>query len=327
MPDYTEFKGITHIGQDSYGEILRANILSFIEWGFLNTGGFINVNIPSSGLYGGNKHKLQPARDPRYTDGQVWQSFRNNWVWQSGLSTQTQPIQVSGVYVNSSFYPLSTTGTYAHYVDYPRGRIVFNTPISTGSVVTAEYSYKWIQTVDARDSQLVKSIQYNANRVDNSHFTQFASGDWNPVSETRVALPLIAVHTSEKTTYRPYQIGGGSYVHKNIVCYIFSENDRFHGKIADILSSQKEKTIRLYDTNKIAEASRFPLNNNGSIASGALTYPQMVLSSGEGGFYYDTNCTGTLRFVEAESMNGMWLTQNLYYSIVKFQTESILTNI
>ena len=327
MPDYTDFKGVSSIGQDSYGDVLRANIISFIEWGFLNKGGFVNVRIPSSGLYGGDKHRLRPAKDPRYTDGQIWQSAKTDWVWQSGLTTSEQPIQVSGVRVNGTFYHISTTGTYSHYVDYPRGRIVFNTPIPTGSLVQAEYSYKWIQVIDARDSQLVRSIQYGASRVDNPNFALFASGEWNPVSETRVSFPFIAVHTSEKTSYRPAQLGGGSYVTKATTCYIFSENDRYHGRIADILSSQKEKTIHLYDTNKIAEQRRFPLDYRGSIASGALTYPDLVKDSGNGGFLYADRCTGTLRFVETEASNGNWLTQSLYYSVVKIQTESILTNI
>ena len=327
MPDYTNFKGVSSIGQDSYGDVLRANIISFIEWGFLNKGGFVNVKIPASGLYGGDKHRLRPVKDPRYSDGQVWQAAKNDWVWQSGLTTSTQPIQVSGVYVNGSYYPLSTTGTYSHYVDYPRGRIVFNNPISTGNVITCQYSYKWIQTIDARDSQLVRAVQYNATRVDNPQFSQFASGEWNPVSETRIQFPFIAVHTSERTTYRPAQLGGGSFVEKSIICYIFSESDRHHGKIADILSSQKEKTILLYDTNKIAEQRKSPLDGRGSIASGALTYPDLVKPSGEGGFFYNDKCTGTLRFADTEASNGVWLTQNLYYSIVKLQTESILTNI
>jgi hypothetical protein len=328
MPTSSEFKGIDNIGEDTYSDILRANIVSFVDWGLLNKGAFYNINRPNSGIYGGTgRHILQTTQDPRYTNGQIWQSFKGNWVWESGLTTPAQPIKVSGVYVNNTFYPSNTTGTYSHYVDYPRGRIIFNNPIATSSNVQAEYSYKWVNVTDARDYKFLRTLQYDTNRTDNSHFNQTGSGDYDQVYDSRLPLPLITVEVGERTTYAPYQLGGGSYVFKTVKLCIYSENDRIHSKLADILSAQKEKTIFLYDTNAISRARRFPLDSRGSINSGALTYPQIVAYSGQGGFMLQHNCTGTVRFKDSEAANGEWLTQDVYYSIVKYQTESVLTNI
>lgn len=328
MPTSSEFKGIDNIGDDTYSDILRANIVSFIDWALINKGAFFNVSIPTSGIYGGiGHHVLKSTNDPRYSDGQVWQSQRANWVWQSGLSTPIQPIQVSGVWVNNAFYPLNTSGMYEHYVDYPRGRVVFKNPISTSSVVNAEYSYKWVNVTDSRDYTFLRTLQYESLNTNNSQFSQTGSGEYDKPIDIRMQMPIITVEVSQRTTYAPYQLGGGSFVYKNVICYIYGETDRIHSKLCDILSSQKEKTIFLYDTNAVSKAKRFPLDYRGSLNSGALTYPQMVEPSSNGGFRLSKNCTGTVRFNDSEAQDGEWLHQNLYYSMVKYQTESVLTNI
>lgn len=327
MPTSAEFKGIQNIGQDTYSDILRANIISFIDWGLINNGGFFNVTIPTSGIYGGNgKEVLKPTKDPRYSDGQVWQAQRGNWVWQSGLKTQIQPIQCSGVQVDGNFYPLNTSGTYSHYIDYPRGRIVFNNPISLNSVVKAEYSYKWVNVVDARDYTFLKTMQFDSLNTSNVQFNSIGSGDYDKTIDTRLQLPLIAIDVSNRTRMVGYEIGNASnYVYKTIICDIYGENDRNSNKLNDILTYQKDKTIYLYDTNEISRQRRFPLDSRGSINSGALTYPQLTEPSSLGGFRLINNCTGTLLFKDAEGVNGSWISPTLYYSIVKYQTESILT--
>jgi len=326
MPTSTELKGFASIGDDTYSDILRANIVSFIDWGLINKGGFFNVTIPSSGIYGGTgKHVLRLIEEQRYQNGRVWQAFRGNWVWQSGLSTPIQPIQVSGVYVNGSFYPLNTSGTYAHYVDYPRGRIVFDNPIPSSASVQAEYSYKWVNVVDARDYTFLKTAQIESLNTSNPSFNMIGSGDYDRPIDSRLQLPLITVEISKRTTLKGYELGNGSYCWKNVICEIYGENDRNANKLSDILTFQKEKTIHLYDTNAISRQRRFPLDVRGSINSGALTYPQLVAPSSQGGFMLQNHCTGTLYFKDAESNDGGWLNQNLYYSIVKYQTESILS--
>ena len=328
MPTSSEFKGVGFLSEDTYGDILKANMVAFVDWNMINRGGFANVSIPSSGIYGGDKHRLRPANDPRYNNGQVWQAFRGNWVWQSGLSTPIQPIHVSGVNVNGTFYPSSTTGIYSHIVDYPRGRIIFNSAIPTSSNVQAEYSYKLVNVQSADEVPFLRVIQYDSNRPDNPMYTQTGSGDWDIMIEERGQLPMIVVSVSEDKTTKGYQLGGGSYVYCNVLFYIFDETNRFHNKFSDALTFQKEKNIFLFDTNLVARANRYPLNSYGSISSGALTYPQMVESSGNGGFRFTDNCAGgILHIKDAEARAGEWLNNKLYYSIVKYQTEVILTNV
>ena len=82
---FTSLKGFTSLADNLPDDHLRANIISFFDYGFLEKGNFHNVRIPTSGQYGGSKHKLELTNDPRYNNGQVWQGFRANWVWKDTL--------------------------------------------------------------------------------------------------------------------------------------------------------------------------------------------------------------------------------------------------
>ena len=104
MPTYTSLKFIDSVGKTTLSQQLQDNLVEFFSWGLIDKGGFFNVNIPAVGLYGGNKHQLRLVDDPNYTAGQVWEGYRNNWVWESGLSTSTQPIAVSGVFVGFGLF-------------------------------------------------------------------------------------------------------------------------------------------------------------------------------------------------------------------------------
>ena len=65
--------------------ILIDNFITFYDWGFLDAGQFYNISVPQSGIYGGDRHKLRLVDSPNYTAGQVWEGYRQNWVWESGI--------------------------------------------------------------------------------------------------------------------------------------------------------------------------------------------------------------------------------------------------
>ena len=88
--------GVSNIGKSALGDLLQAGIISFFDWGFQNIGAYENVNIPTSGVYGGDRHILRPVQTPYYTNGRVWEGYRSNWIWESGFSQPVQPIQISG---------------------------------------------------------------------------------------------------------------------------------------------------------------------------------------------------------------------------------------
>ena len=115
----TLFKGVTSIQKDNLTNNLLLGTQDFLSWGFLNIGGFQNITrSPAvSGSYGrtSDRFRLRNSDDPSYEEGQVWEGFRNDWVWESGFKhNDTKPIPVSGVWVDGYFYSPSDA-TYSHF--------------------------------------------------------------------------------------------------------------------------------------------------------------------------------------------------------------------
>lgn len=309
---FDELKGFDNIGQYLVDDQKRANIISFFDWGFLDKGNFENVRIPSSGQYGGDKHKLQLIYDPNFSKGQVWQSNRANWVWQSGLKTPS--IQTSGVYVNGTFYSTSTSGAYSHYIDYPNGRVVFNSPIPASSVVTTEYSAKYINVIDANQLNFVRELQTGSFRIENFALSNPTSGAWANLN--RIQSPVVGVEITSAQSFSPYAIGGGQYVNTKVIFHVIAEKDKIATHIATAIGMQNEKTISTFDVNLVSANNRSPLDYRGSIASGALTYPQMV-NAFPGRKMWFTNMSTP----EGQLIN------NLYYIPVSCTVQTIIPNI
>jgi hypothetical protein len=301
MPEYTSLKGITQIGNSTLCDQLKANLVEFFNWGMLGIGAFTNVTRSSEGAYGASPAQLRLVEDKNYTIGQVWESHRQDWVWQSGVDYAYQPIQISGVYVNNTFYSSSTTGTYEHTVNYPLGRVVFTNPIPTGSTVEVNYSYRDVSFYTS-DAPWFKEVLFNSYRVDDPQFTQYGSGVWTTLAQNRIQLPAVVVETVPRRTLIPMQLGGGQWVKQDVLFHVLTETPWDRDKLLDILTYQKEKTILSFDKNAMADANRFPLDYQGSIASGAMCYPDLIKYPEDGGFYWKKILFEDMQAQDAPSM-------------------------
>ncbi len=277
MPTYTSLKAVTQPGQSLLSDQIETNAACFFSWGLANIGGFLNVTTPTSGVNGGDMSRLQPVNDPRYNTGQVWQAFRQDWVWESGLECTRQPIHVSGVNVNGTFHPVSETGAYSHLIDYPYGRIIFDTPISTGSVVDAEYSFR-IYHVSTADVPWWREIQAQSLRIDDPQFSQWGSGTWDILAENRVQLPHIIVETApQATTVSGREIGSSRVItHQEVTFHVLAEDRPAMKFLHDVVSHQREKTIFAFDKNEVLKHDRFGLDQYGSPAQSGLNYPDLI---------------------------------------------------
>lgn len=288
MPTYSRLKGIRDISQFTLCDQLEDNLIQFFNWGLLGIGAFGNVTIGSpTGVYVGDTSRLRPLKDPYYIDGQAWEGFRQDWVWESGVEYFIQPIGISGVWVNHIFYPANTTGIYAHDTDYPRGRVVFDAPIADwqNTLVQAEYSYR-LYSFQSADQPWFRQVMFESFRVDDSQFLQFSSGVWNVLADSRVQLPVVVVEVVPRRQIYGYELGGTSQIHQDILFHIFSENAYDRKRMMDIITYQKDKTLPLFDKNTVIQNNAWPLAWDGSIASGARAFPDLVKPTGEGGFYW-----------------------------------------
>jgi hypothetical protein len=285
VPIYTKLQGVTNLYDETLTGQLQSNLIEFFNWGLLGIGAFSNVTIPTSGAYGGAAHILKPITDPNYTNGRVWEGFRQDWVWETGVEYVYQPINVSGVYVNNTFYPSNTTGVYAHHVNYPLGRVVFDTPLPTTSSVKTEYSYRYFH-FNTVDVPWFQQLMFNSWRIDDVAIATENNSTWAILGQNRIQLPAVVVEVVPRRNQRGLQLGGGQWINQDVLFHIYSENPWDKNKLVDYISYQKERTLMTFDKNQLIAQNKLPLDADGTLVSGAMMYPQMVDFSGNGGFYW-----------------------------------------
>jgi hypothetical protein len=268
---FTNFKNVSDFFKAQETDAVSQSLRSWLDWAFLEIGAFASTSVATSGYYGGDTSRLRPVSDPYYTDGQVWEGFRSNWVYESGTTYGLSPIRISGVYINGSLTPVGS----GYSINYPLGRVVFNSGIGTGSVIRCEYSYKYVN-VSSSDVPWFREFQFDSQRIDSSNFLQVASGTWNTLAQSRVQLPAVVVEPTNRISFQGAQLGGGLWRNQDFLFHIFAETPWDRNSIADILVSQKDKTIFVYDPNKIAASGVFPLAMDGSVNPLGLMYPDLV---------------------------------------------------
>lgn len=318
MSNHLNLKGFDSVFSTTLNNEIQDNIVEFLDWALLEKGNYQNVTLGEVSPRGMDYSKLKLA-STTYPSGSAWEGFRQNWVWQSGISFDPPPLVgnnnaipgISGVYVNNVFYPSNTSGIYAHKVDYFNGRVVFNSPIPTGSKVQAEYSYKYINVIYANSLPWLREIQYRS--MDIPSFGTNNKAEFNMPSESRVQLPAIAVEVVSRRRLRGYQLGGGQYVETDVLFHCLAEDEFTRNKLVDIVSLQNEKTVFMFDSNSVANSGDFPLDYMGSPVSGALRYPDLISKHYRGSLFLKNSMVQDMSLINS----------NFYAGIVRLTIETI----
>lgn len=316
MPDYTNLKGFDSVFDTTLNNELQDNIVEFLDWALLEKGNYQNVTLGELSPDNQDYSKLKLSDNPNFQIGKVWEGYRSNWVWQSGISYNPAPIVgsnnsipgISGVYVNDTFYPSSTSGIYAHKVDYFNGRIIFDNPIPTGSKVQAEYSFKYINVIYSHSLPWLREIQYRSMDLNSESNKSF-----DLPTEMKVQLPAIAVEIVPRRTLRGYQLGGGQFVDTDILFHCLAEDEFTRNKLVDIISLQNDKKIYMFNSNEIANSGSFPLDYMGTPVSGALRYPDLLQLYNKGSIWLKNSTVQGLELINS----------NFHAGIVRFTAESI----
>lgn len=269
----TTFHNVSSITNKHRISLLEDNVKSFLDWSFLHIGGFVNVNIPTSGVGGGTFHVLKSAEDPILKD-KVWQSPRKDWVYESGIVYESgSPISFSGIYLNNTFLPAPTgSGSYGYNVNYPLGQIVFNNPISAKSTVTANYSYRYVQVYKSTDSFWWKEVQKETYNPSN-----FNKQDYSITSVHRVQLPAIIIELIPRTSQIPRQLGTfDNIIIQDVFLHIYTENANQRNILIDILIHQKDKILNLYDISEVIKNNKYSLNKFGNVNPSGYNYPNII---------------------------------------------------
>lgn len=320
MPDqdHLRFKSVGSTGDSLLSDQLESNLYSWLNQAFLHRGDYVNVRTPASGAYGGDFSRLRCLEDPNYTDGQVWQAARQDWVWETGVlyAGGDLPARVSGVNIGQSFYPVGTTGTYAFHVNYPQGQILFDNAISPTSVVTCEYSFRLYQ-VKTAECPWWREVQFESYRPDQPQFLQMGSGTWALLGQSRVQLPAVVLEATPNVAREPYEMGNKvAWTTQTVVCHVLAESRYDKKTLSDLLGAQWMKVVKLYDHNALVAANQLPLDEYGDIKASGSCYEHWVSDSG--GFYWrDARIKNTRSFDQRQN-------SPLFYCSVAWDVEVIL---
>lgn len=266
-----KFTGVSSINDNLLISNLENNLQSFLDWGFLNIGGFVNISSTATS-YSNSPNRLAIVNDPNYITGQVWQTRFHNWVWESGITFgDTSPTQISSVSVNAN-----EINSSSYTLDYMNSRVIFNSPISTNSTVTMNYSYKLVQVHKLSDS-LVWWKQFQSDMANETAQFDTNTGDYAIFAQHRVQTPCIIIQTVPRGESEPYQLGDKSLrTYQDIILHIITSNIGHRNSIIDIIRLQDDKIIWLYDTNNIIQANIMPFNFDGSLNSNRENYGQII---------------------------------------------------
>jgi hypothetical protein len=322
--DRFNLKGFSNVFEATLNNELQDNLVEFFDWALLQRGNYFNVTLGETSPRGQDYSSLRLSSNDQYSAGQVWEGFRSNWVWQSGVDYTPAPLVgtnnkhpgVSGVYVNNTFYPASGTGAYAHKIDHFNGRVIFDSPIPTSSTVKAEFSYKWINVVYANSLPWLREVQYRTYEP-STGFLNATKGEWDTLPESRLQLPAIAIEIVPRRQMTGYQLGGGHWVSTDILFHCIAEDDVIRNKLVDIVSYQNDKTIEMYNSNTISASGDFPTDYMGVAVSGAKRYPDLI----------NQHYSRHLRLKDATVQSMDMINSNLYGGVVKLTAEVVATNI
>lgn len=321
---YEPLKSIGDIHQYNITNSIQDALIEYFDWALLDVGNYFNVTLGELSPNGTDYSRLRLSSDSNYTDGQVWEGFRKNWVWQTGIDYTPAPLisededhlGVSGVYVNDQFYPTDTSGPYSFHVDHFNGRIIFDNPISTTAKVQAEYSYKWINVVYANNVPWLREIQTDTMEPTSSFFEKDKSS-WNVPPEARLQLPAIAVEIVPSRKFKPYQLGAGQFVYTDVLFHCIAEDEMTRNKLLDVVSLQSDKTIFLLDMNSVNASNDYPLDYRGVPVPSALPYPALL----------ESHNGGKLRFTNVTIQDMKMAGRDIFGGVVRYTTECVKLNI
>jgi hypothetical protein len=326
MATFQPLKGISGVFDSTLNNDIQDGIVEYFDWALLEKGNYFNVTANETSPNGEDMSRLRLSSNDSYTAGRVWEGFRKNWLWQSGISvngfdpplvgTNHDHPGISEVYVDNTYYATTETGDYAHHVDYFNGRVIFDNPIPTGSIVKAEYSYKYINILYANNMPWYKELQSRTLQPTAS-FLDSDSGPWNIPPESRAQLPLIAVEIVANRSFKGYQLGGGQFVFTDVLFHCIAEDETTRNKLVDIVSLQNDKTIHVFNSNRIHVNQDFPLDFKGTPVGSALRYPDLI----------DEYNGGKLRLTKTTVQEMVMHNTTVFGGVVRMTTEGVKTNI
>jgi hypothetical protein len=276
----------------SLSEKLEINIISLFDWGFIDKGGYFNVDIDQSGSYVNNLSVLNKVVDPRgFT---VWQGPKN-WVYEDGADgsgVNYPPV----IYVDN----VISTGVTINYRD---GNVRTS---GTPTDVRAEFSYKWVTVTSARKVDMYRKVRYRSGRTDLEEI--------NGPTELFVPMPFISFEVPPITSSRPYGVGFFSpkVISHRITANVVGENHSDVTRICDLICKQEGFIFDMFNPQEVHASGDYPLNMNGTFNSGK-NHDELV----------ELYPWGNFKILSAEAEDATYIHENICEAKVRIRTEML----
>lgn len=270
--------GIAFYGEYSLEDQVVKNTISFLNYGLIELGAYYNIEIDQLDINGNNESVLTRLTHPSGISQSIYVGHKGDWIWETGITAKSSglvsPVVPTGILIDDVFHV--TGSTYegsAWYIDFDRGRIVFEDDLSKAVVVKCPHSLRYVQ-VYTKDS-------YQYRKVDSQWFA--SSGSVQDL-EARAYLPAIFVDMNSYRTISGLHLGSrAKVVNADMEFGIVTGNPRDRRILQDTLYMLETKLFRFYDLNTIT----FPLNQRGELVNQSANWLSLVenfpLSPTQGG--------------------------------------------
>ena len=229
------------------------NLASYIKYAALEVGAYYNIRLNN------NASALRPQIIDGFVNYSVWAGSANNWIWEQNIalkfSSGSQPIPISGLYLNNTFYATGTSinGT-GFTIDYSRGRVIFSNPVANTNSVKIEHSLRAMQVYTSDNTEYRDIVINWLGRSDVSGINDFNS---------KVYLPAILIDVTNYKTIKGYELGARTkQTRANIRFDVITTTPYEQNKIVDFLYMMEDKTFISYDLNSAPS----PLNISGALS-------------------------------------------------------------
>ena len=285
-------KNISSVADQSASEMIKTNLISFFDLGFLNAGGYINIDFGQLNASGTDISLLRKIIDKRFSDKEVWQGAEN-WLYESDITSGTP--MVTAVTING-------TPVVDPEIDYTNGRVLLPTGATN---VRARYSYKWVTFTSSQDSLSPLRISDYSSKSKNQ-----------TPAEVILPLPFVSFHvppiSKSKINGLNRNYDSKTITH-NIIVEVFGQSPSETQRISDIIANQSGHSMPMYCINSAGLADDLPLNFDGTLNSGK-NHLQL---------FEDYPWT-YMKFKEITSRNGDYINTKVHKVILKMTTETIL---
>lgn len=272
------FKNTTNITNKNVIFYLEDSLKMFLDYAFLQIGGFINVNRPTTFIRNNDGlSRLNRTNDPMFQN-RAWESVKKDWVYETEIEfDHISPNAISGIYINNNFVPGPTgISPNTYKINYPEGKIVFDKMLPDSTSIELDYSYRYVQVYKSEDCGWFRELQSsNLTRKDFEY-----KGDNFLTANHRVQMPCIISEMTPRTILIPYELGNiTNIVNQDILLYVLSENASKRKEIVETLLMQKDNTFNILDTNKISKDNANDLFYDGQKNPNRSNYGQFSENS------------------------------------------------